>query len=177
MGRTELFDEALFNELFRRYRGKVYAIARRYTSSYEDALDIVQDVFIRVYTNFRRWDRVDSFESWISRIAVNRCIDWLRRRRRERECSGVEFDSARFEDITAEMPDEGLKGSELRKAVIGALKKLSATHRLVLTLWWKKNLSYREIAETTGCSIGTVMSRLHYARRYLRRHLEEAAVV
>lgn len=174
MGRDG-FDEELFNELFKKHRGRVYAIARRYTASAEDALDIVQDVFIRVYTNFKDVDKVGSFESWVTRVTVNRCIDWLRKKRRE--TIFCELDSARFEDGSVDSPSERLGAEELKRAVVGALKRLSAAHRLVLTLWWKKSLSYREIAESMGCSVGTVMSRLHYARRYLKSHLEAAAVV
>jgi len=173
--RRDGFDEELFNELFRKYRGKVYAIARRYTASAEDALDIVQDVFIKVYSNFKELKSIGSFESWITRVTTNRCIDWLRKKKRE----GVvgELDSAQFEDRTEDSPSERLGSEELKRAVLGALKRLSAAHRLVLTLWWKKRLTYREIAESMGCSVGTVMSRLHYARRYLRNHLEAAAVI
>jgi RNA polymerase sigma-70 factor (ECF subfamily) len=178
MMKKVVFDEEKFNEFFKRYRGRVYGIARRYTSRWDDALDIVQEVFVKVYTHFDDIDGVDSLERWLTRITVNCCIDWLRGKKRRGAFVDIDnVENCGLEDVGAEVPEHTLWTEELGKAVLKALKQLSVAHRTVLNLWWKRRLSYKEIAKNCKCSVGTVMSRLHYARRYLKDHLEAMAVV
>jgi len=153
-----------FERLFREYRGRVFAFALRFTGNREDALDLTQDVFLKVYTALER-NGIQRESAWIYRIATNTCIDWLRRRRREGLRCGMEVEilDSRWEES---------KEKEARDLLKEALKSLSPTHRRVILLRWLKGLSYREIAEKMGCSLGTVMSRLHYARKYLRHYLK-----
>ena len=155
--------EKRFERLFRDYQSKVYAFALRFTSNRDDALDLTQDVFVKVFAALGH-DGIRNESAWIYRIAVNACIDWLRKRKREAAvcdiavCSLGECDSEQQE-------------SEMRDLITQALRNLSPLHRRILLLRWIEGLSYKEIAQRLGCSVGTVMSRLHYARKYLHQHI------
>ncbi|MCX7703586.1 MAG: RNA polymerase sigma factor [Planctomycetota bacterium] len=175
--RKVIFNEEKFEGIFKEYRGYVYGIARRYTSSRDDALDILQEVFVKVYTHFDEVESVGSLKGWLTRVTVNCCIDWLRQKKRKEGTVEFDLSGGGLEDTVSEEPQRVLWTDELEKAVSKAMECLSKAHRTVLNLWWKKELSYKEIAKSCGCSVGTVMSRLHYARRHLKNRLEAMAVV
>jgi len=175
-------DEAAFEELFRRYREAIHAIAWRLCGDHEEALDIVQEAFIRAYRHAGAFRAESGFYSWVRRIATNIAID-RRRARREGEGSALEEetlaeqalapDAAR---LAEEDPLARAAGHELAQALAAALAELGPEHRTTLVLHANEGLSYKEIAESMACPIGTVMSRLFYARRILaeklRRYLE-----
>lgn len=157
--------------LFRRYRRDVYEIAYRFTNNGEDALEITQEVFMKLMESLDTFRWGSRFFTWLYRIVVNQSIDFLRRRKRraalpleDREYAG----SQRGTD-----PVRRAEHAELAERLHAALSRLSPKHRTVLVLHSLEDLSYREIAQIAGCSIGTVMSRLFYARKRLAEILGE----
>src|SRR5271154_6459813 len=169
---------AAFEELVFRHRDQIYARAFSMTRNEEDAVDLSQEAWIK------GWQRLGQFEGE-ARVKTGRprnllqlCPDHLRKQKRHRtdsieemadESGGVE----RQMPVVTENPTAGLERAELRKKIDGALGQLSAEHRTVLVLHEFEDLEYKEIAKTLGCSIGTVMSRLFYARRKMAALLTE----
>jgi len=152
-----------FERLFLDYQSRVYAFALRFTRNRDDALDLTQDVFLKVFASLER-NGIRNESAWIYRITVNACIDWLRKRRREAAVCDIAICS--LSGCGSEQEE-----SEVRDLIAQALRSLSPLHRRVLLLRWIEGLSYKEIAQRLGCSVGTVMSRLHYARKYLHQHI------
>jgi len=171
--RTDL----LFEELFNTYHRRIYYVARRYTTNDDDALDLVQEVFVKAYRALGSLDSRTNYGAWIYRIAVNHCIDHVRKKRKP-ECSYDEMleNGASIPDPTV-APYEPSAACELRDRVLDLVDRLSPEHRAVLLLHCMENLPYRQIAHVLGCSIGTVMSRLHYARKYLKLAMQAHALL
>jgi len=163
-------DMAAYEELVARHRDKIFARAYSMTRNEEDAVDLSQEAWVKAWQRLKQFQGDSSFATWITRITINLCLDHLRKQKRHRaesiemldeESGGVE---RRMPVITVN-PTERLERVELRKRIDGALKQLSHEHRTVLVLHEFEEMEYKEIAKTMGCSIGTVMSRLFYARR------------
>jgi RNA polymerase sigma-70 factor (ECF subfamily) len=170
-----------FEFLFEKYREKVYRIAYRFVRNKEDALEVAQDVFLRVYTGIKGFKTDSKFFTWLYRISANRAIDFTRQKKSRgvHEAEGAVLDGAgRPLPGRGEAPDPSsqAEGRELEEKLAEAVDGLSAKHRAVFLLHAAENLSYKEIAQTIGCSIGTVMSRLFYARRKLQEALQKAGV-
>jgi RNA polymerase sigma-70 factor (ECF subfamily) len=172
---------AAFDFLFEKYREKVYRIAYRFVRNKEDALEVTQDVFLRVYTSIKGFKTGSKFFTWLYRITVNRAIDFTR----QRKSRGVqEIEPAILEAEGRPLPgrsgvrdpSELAEERELDEKLSQAVEGLSAKHRAVFVLHTTEELSYKEIAQVLGCSIGTVMSRLFYARRKLQEALQRAGV-
>ena len=172
-------DVASFEFLFEKYREKIYAIAYRFVHNKEDALDVSQEVFLRVYQGLKTFKTNSKFFTWIYRIAVNRAIDFSRARRTRRAAPLDSIDeekgsaAAEISDPQSPDPEDILLREELAGKLLKAVGDLSPKHRTVFILHAMENLSYKEIAEVAGCSIGTVMSRLFYARKRLKEALAE----
>ncbi|MBE7467196.1 MAG: RNA polymerase sigma factor [Planctomycetes bacterium] len=182
-------DAEAFERLFVKYRQRVYAAAWRVLHDEEAALDVVQDAFVKAYERLGDLRGESRFFPWLRRIAVNLAIDRVRHIKRGVE---VGFDEAQFgrgEEADGDRlpgdPDErARRESPVRKAELSefgssleqALGKLTEAHRTVFLLHAAEGMSYREIADAIGCNIGTVMSRLFYARKKLQEllapHLE-----
>lgn len=163
--RCQARDSSATQELYRRYRETVYRVAWKIVMDREDALDVTQEVFVRVLRsidNFRLKSRVST---WITRITVNAAIDHLRRRRRAAALARAIADEPRNEDGF----DELLETERVRTA----MEKLSEDQRVCLVLREMEGLSYEEIAESLRCSIGTVRSRIHRARANVRKLLSD----
>jgi len=165
-------EEAAFEELFTRYREAVYAIAWKVTGDREEALDVVQEAFLRVYRAAADFRAQSGFYSWVRRIAVNLAIDRVRARRGEdspleEETLAAEAHGSGAARLAEEDPAERAAGTELGAQLQRELAGLRPEHRTVLVLHATEGLSYKEIAEAMNCPIGTVMSRLHYARQTL----------
>jgi RNA polymerase sigma-70 factor (ECF subfamily) len=165
-----------FEFLFDKYREKVYRIAYRFVRNKEDALEIAQDVFLRVYTNLRKFKTDSKFFTWLYRIAVNRSIDFTRSRKGKpiQQIDPIILDAqpraspGRHEPKD---PSARAEAKELDEKLAEAVSTLSEKHRTVFLLHAVENLSYKEIAAVMGSSIGTVMSRLFYARKKLQETL------
>ena len=165
-------DTAAFEELVARYRDKIYGRAFSMMRNEDEALDLAQEAWVKAWQRLDQFHGESSFGTWITRIVINLCLDQLRRRARRRTDSIDEM-SADWERVEAQMPvveanpGGNLEREELRRRINIALDQLSPDHRTTLVLHQFEDMKYREIAQTMGCSIGTVMSRLFNARRNL----------
>ncbi|MCS6771836.1 MAG: sigma-70 family RNA polymerase sigma factor [Kiritimatiellae bacterium] len=175
-------DYAAFEELIRRYQRRIYALVYNMTGHREDAEDLVQDVFIKAYRSLDGFKGDASFFTWIYRIAVNRTINFLKRRKREAADlrlddmdPSAERDPAFLELRSRESPVREVTLGELQKKLNAALQNLSEKHRTVVVLHDIQGMPHEEIAKIMKCSVGTVRSRLFYARQHLQRELSEFA--
>jgi RNA polymerase sigma-70 factor (ECF subfamily) len=165
-------DMAAFEELVARHRDRVYARAYSMMRNEEEALDLSQEAWVKGWQRLRQFQGEASFGTWMTRIVINLCLDELRRQKRHRADSieAMDEDSGGVErqmPVVTVNPTSGLERAELRQRIDRALGQLSHEHRTVLVLHEFEEMEYKEIAKTVGCSIGTVMSRLFYARRKL----------
>ena len=163
-------DMRAFEELVARHRDKVYARAFSMMRNEEEAIDISQEAWVKGWQRLKQFQGESSFVTWMTRIVINLCLDQLRKQKRQRaesielleeESGGVE----RQMPTVAVNPTERLERTELRARIDRALSQLSYEHRTVLVLHEFEELEYKQIAKRMQCSIGTVMSRLFYARR------------
>ncbi|MDB6038527.1 MAG: sigma-70 family polymerase sigma factor [Verrucomicrobiales bacterium] len=163
-------DMVAFEELVARHRDKIYARAFSMLRNEEEATDLSQEAWVKAWQRLVQFQGDASFVTWMTRICINLCLDQLRKQKRvrtdsieqmEEEVGGVE----RQMPIITPNPTERLERGELRNRIDKALAQLSYEHRTVLILHEFEELEYKEIAKRMECSIGTVMSRLFYARR------------
>ena len=159
-----------FEELVARHRDKIYARAFSMVRNEDDAIDLSQEAWVKGWQRLKQFQGDSSFVTWMTRIVINLCLDYLRKQKRHRtesieemeeESGGVE----RQMPVVNVNPTEGLERGELRQRIDRALGQLSHEHRTVLILHEFEDLEYKEIAKRMQCSIGTVMARLFYARR------------
>jgi RNA polymerase sigma-70 factor (ECF subfamily) len=170
-------DRQAFRELVERYQRKVITIAFGILHDREDALEVSQEAFAKVFTSIQQFKEEASFYTWLYRIVVNLAIDRQRQKGRqpllERDDQG-EGESDRIEtipDTSGADPYEQVKDKELGERIRAALAELTPAHKAVILLREVEGLSYEEISEVLQCSRGTVMSRLHYARKRLQSRL------
>ncbi len=170
-------DRQAFRELVERYQRKVVAIAFGILHDRKDALEIAQEAFAKVFTGIQKFKEEASFYTWLYRITVNLAIDRQRQKNRQplldRE-DQAEGEGSRIETLpdSAEAdPYEKVKDKELGERIRAALAELTPAHKAVILLREIEGLSYEEISEVLQCSRGTVMSRLHYARKKLQSRL------
>src|SRR5579875_592121 len=167
------------DELFRRYRQPAYRVAYRLLGHEADALDAVQEGFIKALTHLHGFQGRSSFKTWLLRVVSNAALDLGRQRRRDT----ISLDAAHTREVpdagllTADEAGRGLERDDLRRQLDKALECLSDVQRQTFVLFADGGLSYREIAEVMHTSIGTVMSRLFYARRKLRSYLSERGLL
>jgi len=159
-----------FEELVARHRDKIYARAYSMMRNEDEALDLSQDAWVKGWQRLAQFQGDSSFVTWMTRIVINLCLDQLRKHKRQRTESieALEENAGGIErqmPVITPNPTEGLERAELRARIDRALAQLSAEHRAVLVLHEFEDLEYKEIAKRMKCSIGTVMSRLFYARR------------
>ncbi|HYH64428.1 MAG TPA: RNA polymerase sigma factor [Urbifossiella sp.] len=168
-------DADALDELFRRYRLVAYRVAYRLLGNEADALDAVQDAFVKALANLDRFRGRSSFKTWLLRIASNAALDMGRRRRRDgwndRPSVPATAESVGPDDRPP--PDHDLERADLRRLIDGALAALPAPQRQTFVLHVDGEMTYREVADTLGISIGTVMSRLFYARQKLQKLLAD----
>lgn len=165
-------DTDAFEELVARHRDKIYARAFSMLRQEDAAIDLSQEAWVKGWQRLAQFQGESSFATWITRIVINLCLDELRKQKRHRTESIEEMDEEsggverQMPAITIN-PTERLERGELRQRIDRALDQLSHEHRTVLVLHEFEEMEYKEIAKTMNCSIGTVMSRLFYARRKL----------
>ncbi len=168
--------EAL-EELFGRYRAVAYRVAHRLLGNEADALDAVQEGFVKALVHLPSFQGRSSFKTWILRVVSNAALD-LGRQRGRREALSMDGMAPKFreefEPLLHVDPARDLERQDLRKQLTEALAQLPPAQRQTFVLHAEAELSYREVAESLGISIGTVMSRLYYARQRLRVLLEPA---
>lgn len=170
-------DRTGLDELFRRYRVSAFRVAMRLLGNEADALDAVQEGYIKALTHLEGFQGRSSFKTWLMRVVSNAALD-LGRVRGRRESLPLEALSGHVQErlTTPDDSGRGLDRADLGQLLQEALATLSSTQRQAFVLYADAGLSYREVADATGASIGTVMSRLFYARQKLRAFLTERAV-
>lgn len=172
-------EAAAYDDLIRRYQERIYATVYHMTSNHEDANDLTQETFIKAYRALASFKGDSSFYTWIYRIAVNKTINFLKARKNRAHLSlnDLDFNAENDPDLVAlisdKTPRRDLNLSELQEKLNDAMQKLSEDHRLVVTLHDVQGLSHDEIAKIVGCNVGTVRSRLFYARQQLQGTLAD----
>jgi RNA polymerase sigma-70 factor (ECF subfamily) len=172
-------DLKAYDDLVRLYQERIYATVYHMTANHEDANDLAQEAFIKAFHALKSFKGGSSFYTWIYRIAVNKTINFLKQRKHKPQMSldDLDFNAEHDPDFVALISDKtprrevGL--AELQEKLNAALQRLSEPHRLVVTLHDVQGLSHEEIAKIMGCNIGTVRSRLFYARQQLQAYLSD----
>lgn len=169
--RCQKNDYEAFGKLIDAYQNRVFGFVKRMVPTVEDASDITQEVFVRAFQNFHRFDSRCSIRTWLFRIAYNLCVD--RARRASHVPTRVDFYSGESEEPievsdTRWEPEQLALDSELAGALEAGIESMSEKLRSVLLLHDKEDLSYEEIAESLGVPVGTVKSRLFLARAHLQ---------
>ena len=172
ISRCQQGDPDALKEIFDQYHKKVYRIAYGVVRQREEAFDIVQEVFIKLYRSIRFFKGQSKFYTYLYRMTMNTAIDHAREMRRAPFSSLDGMEGFQPSDGVEKRPDSILLHKELEEKVKRVLEKLPNDQRMALIFREIEGLSYQEISETMGCSIGTVMSRLHYARKRIQELLK-----
>jgi len=161
-----------FDEIVERYRSYVYRIAYGFTHNCEDAYDISQDIFIKVFKSLSTLKKASIFNIWLRKMTVNTCIDYIRQKSKEQilcDLSELTLNTVACSD--SELPDHRLDILELREMILKAVERLPKRRKKVFILRHYENLSLEEIAQTLDCSVGTVKAHLFIARHDLKNIL------
>ena len=172
-------DLEAYDELVQRYQERIYATVYHMTSNHEDANDLAQESFIKAFQALKSFKGGSSFYTWLYRIAVNKTINFLKQRKNRQHMSlnDIDFQAEHDPDLVAlvseKTPRREAGLSELQEKLNEALMKLSEPHRLVVVLHDVQGQSHEEIAKVMDCNVGTVRSRLFYARQQLQAWLSD----
>lgn len=176
-------DKEAFHELVERYQRKIVSVALGMVHNRDDAIEIAQETFIKAFENLHRFKGESSFYTWLYRIVVNRAIDFQRRERRHPTVglddhggganAGDLYEDGIKEERVTDDPYQQAQAHEIGNRVTEAINELTPDHKAVILLREVEGLSYDEISRVMQCSKGTVMSRLHYARKKLQKRLKD----
>src|ERR1700690_3776814 len=172
-------DLEAYDELVRRHQERIYATIYHMTANHEDANDLAQDSFIKAFQALKSFKGGSSFYTWLYRIAVNKTINFLKQRKNRIHLSlnDLDFNTEHNPDLVAliseKTPHREVNLKELQEKLNTAMLKLSEPHRLVVVLHDVQGTSHEEIAKIMDCNIGTVRSRLFYARQQLQSLLSD----
>lgn len=170
-------DQAAFEELVSAYEKKIYNMGLRYTGSQQDALDICQEVFLRLFRFIGQFNEASSFSTWLYRIAVNVCKDTIRKKQKVVELSfEVEDEEGNYEVEVSDLrynPEDSVQRRELRHQILHAIAELPEKYREIIILRDINGLSYEEISRCLELEEGTVKSRISRAREKLRVFLSK----
>ena len=172
-------DLYAYDQLIQRYQERIYATVYHMTSNHEDANDLTQETFIKAYRSLKSFRGGSSFYTWVYRIAVNKTINFLKQRKNRFQMSLNDLDSNVENNpdlvalISEDTPNRDAQLSELQVKLNEALMKLSHEHRLAVVLHDVQGLPHEEIAKIMDCNVGTVRSRLFYARQQLQGLLSD----
>src|SRR5256714_9033368 len=174
-------DTEAFDQLVSRFRTRVFGMIYNMVHNEQDAWDLAQDSFVKAWKSIGRFRGQSSFYTWMYRIVMNVTIDWLRKK--QIKGAGAEFDdaiqlreidpAARTAPRAEPLPHRQMERAEIRERIDNAIAQLSPEHRAVILMKETEGMQYHEIAEALGCSIGTVMARLFYARNKLQNLLKD----
>lgn len=172
-------DLSAYDELVRMYQERIYATVYHMTANHEDANDLAQEAFIKAFSALKSFKGGSSFYTWVYRIAVNKTINFLKQRKNRSQMSlnDLDVNAEHDPDLVALISDKtprreaGL--TELQEKLNEAMQRLSEPHRLVVVLHDVQGLCHEEIAKIMECNIGTVRSRLFYARQQLQAYLSD----
>lgn len=185
VGEAELVERAragdleAYDQLVRRYQERIYSTVYHMTANHEDANDLAQESFIKAFQALNSFKGGSSFYTWVYRIAVNKTINFLKQRKNRSLLSLNDLDLNAENDpdlvalVSENTPRRDAGLSELQEKLNIAMQKLSDHHRLVVTLHDVQGMSHEEIAKIMDCNVGTVRSRLFYARQQLQAYLSD----
>jgi RNA polymerase sigma-70 factor (ECF subfamily) len=163
-------DMGAFDQLFNRHKELVYNVARKMMGNEDDALDLLQEVFLRAYQKIGKFEpNPASFSTWLYRLTVNLCIDELRKRKKSATIVPLEEG---LSEMQADTSEDNAISRDVERQVYKALDSLKEKERAIVILKDLEGLTYKEIAEVFKCSVGRVKSRLHEARQKLKTILE-----
>jgi RNA polymerase sigma-70 factor (ECF subfamily) len=179
---AKLGDAEAFRQLFERHNRRAYALALGVVRNPDDALDVVQEGFIKAHRYLPKFEGTSSFYTWLYRIVMNLAIDHLRKAKRAQQVDfndalahidgeGPSGEDSLLPKILGADPGKSLVRKEMRQHISAALESLSENHRAVLVMRELEGLSYEEMADAMNCSKGTIMSRLFHARKNMQAHL------
>lgn len=177
--RVQAGNVGAFDQLVQKYREQIFAVIYNMTGNREDASDLTQESFIKAFRAIGRFKGKAAFFTWLYKIAINTTVSFLKKRNRRRFISYENIDEDApgteiVERLTSNTRSEkGALISELQEKLNDALQKLSLKHRTVVILHEIEGLEHTEIAEITGTTVGTVRSRLHYAKQQLQSYLKD----
>src|SRR5512140_1910888 len=172
-------DLSAYDDLVRRYQERIYATVYHMTANHEDANDLAQEAFIKAFQALKSFKGGSSFYTWVYRIAVNKTINFLKQRKNKAQMSldDLDFNAEHDPDLVAliseKTPRREVNLAELQEKLNMAMQKLSEPHRLVVALHDVQGLSHEEIAKIMECNVGTVRSRLFYARQQMQAYLSD----
>jgi RNA polymerase sigma-70 factor, ECF subfamily len=168
-------DQESFNQLMLRWERPIYALAYRVIGREEEARDVVQETFLRAYRGLRNFRGQAKFSSWIYRIALNLCRDWIRRERRAPIAAtpeGVDLVELAAEREPAESIEDLIARNDMSRVVARAMARLPEEQRTAIILKEYHGMTFQEIADLQGCPLSTVKTRLYQGLSVLRRQLE-----
>ncbi len=176
---AKLGDLEAYDHLVRRFQERIYATIYHMTANHEDANDLAQETFIKAFQAIKSFKGDSSFFTWLYRIAINKSINFLKQRRGKNNLSLNDLDLNAEHDpdlvalVSEKTPRRDINLAELQEKLNMAMQRLSETHRMVVTLHDVQGLAHEEIGRIMGCNVGTVRSRLFYARQQLQAYLSE----
>ncbi len=164
-------DRNAFILIYSTYRQKIYSTAFFILKDHQHAEDVVQETFLQVHLKIHKLKAVEAFEGWLYKIAANYCLKLLKKAKCT-DAIELDEDICQLKGSDLDMPDNIIIQMEMEAMVIKGIYSLDSKHRVVLTLFYFNNMSIRDIANTIGCSEGTVKSRLYYGKKVLRTLLD-----
>ena len=176
-------DTTAWEELYKNTYPRAYSVAIQTLRNRDDALDVLQDAYVSVFKNINFVQDDTKINAWVNKIVANRCIDYIRKYKGDKATVSFEDmlstdSNMEFEDIIEKKdnweftPEESVDYSETKRIMQDILNQLSEEQRLCVLMYYYDELSIKEIAETLGCSTGTVKSRLNYARKHIKKEVE-----
>ena len=168
-----------FNKLVDKYHSRIYSLTYQMTSNREDAEDLTQEIFIKAFEALPRFKGRSSFYTWLYRIGINKTINYRKKRNRNRPISidaldqDITYDEVYAELDSKDSPLRHIGLNELQVKLNEAMQRLSLKHRTVVVMHDIEGIPHDEIAKIVGVSVGTIRSRLFYARRQLQADLGE----
>ncbi len=177
LSRAQAGDRIAFNEVVRFYRQDLLRVTYRFVGNYEDARDVLQQVFIKVYQNIDRWEPRAPFWSWLYRIAVNESLGWKKRQQRRYDVVSP-LEEMAYPDAPSEefSPLDRATLREAGQRVLDAIEQLPQMQRATFILRYREELSVKETAAALGCAEGTVKANGYHAIRRLRQILEQGGI-
>ena len=166
-------NKVAFEELVHRHGDKIFRRALTMLRNEDEALDMAQTAWIKAWKRIKQFHGESTFATWMTRVTINVCLDHMRKSKRWKFMDSIEDMDENSGGVERRMPvieanpTEAMEREELRKKINKALGLLSPGHRAVVVMHTFEEMSYKDIAKAMDCSIGTVMSRLFYARRNL----------
>lgn len=165
--------EQVFNAIVKNYSERLYWHVRRMVGTHEDADDLLQDIFLKIWTALPSFRGEAQFYTWVWRIATNETLNWLRR---EKVRAALRFQSVDAEMERRIMADPYFNGTAAQRELFKALARLPEKQRQVFVMRWWDELSYEEISAITGTSVGALKASYHIAKEKLQLNLSQAEV-